>query len=60
MCMIETQIWEDVPEKKGYVSYVGQRNLHEVFAELEAFLKKENMVPDSCLCLKTKIFNKLS
>ncbi len=51
MCMIETQIWEDVPEKKGYVRYVGQRKLHEVFAELEAFLKKENIYPDEYLLL---------
>lgn len=24
MSIIETQIWEDVPDKKGYVRYVGR------------------------------------
>ena len=51
MCMIETQIWEDVPDKKGYVRYVGQRKMQEVFAELEAYLKKENIYPDEYLLL---------
>lgn len=41
MSVIETQIWEEIPEKKGYVRYVGQRKLVEVFNELEAYLKKE-------------------
>ena len=51
MCMIETQIWEDVPDQKGYVRYMGQRKLQEVFAELEAFLKKEDIYPDAYLLL---------
>lgn len=51
MCVIETQIWEDVPEKKGYVRYVGQRKLHDVFSELEAYLKKENIYPDEYFML---------
>lgn len=51
MSIIETQIWEDVPDKKGYVRYVGQRKLHEVFSELEVFLQKENIYPDEYLLL---------
>ena len=51
MSMIKTQIWEDIPEKKGFVRYVGQRKLQEVFSELEAFLKKENIYPDEYLLL---------
>ena len=43
MSVIETQIWEEIPEKKGYVRYVGQRKLVEVFNELEAYLKKEGI-----------------
>jgi len=46
MCTIETEIWEDVPDKKGYVRYVGQRKLCEVMVELEAYLKKEEIYPD--------------
>lgn len=46
MSVIETQIWEAVPDKKGYVRYVGQRKLIEVFNELEAYLKKEGICPE--------------
>lgn len=46
MSRINTQIWEPHPEKPGYVRYVGQRKMDEVFAELEAFLKEENIYPD--------------
>lgn len=46
MSVIETQIWEAVPDKKGYVRYVGQRKLVEVFNELEAYLKKEDIYPE--------------
>lgn len=46
MSVIETQIWEEIPEKKGYVRYVGQRKLIEVFNELEAYLKKEGICPE--------------
>ena len=51
MSIIETQIWEDVPDKKGYVRCVGQRKMQEVFAELEAFLKKEDIYLDEYLLL---------
>ena len=40
MSVIETQIWEAVPDKKAYERYVGKRKLVEVFNELEAYLKK--------------------
>ena len=46
MSVIETQIWEEIPDKKGYVRYVGQRKLVEVFNELEAYLKKEGICPE--------------
>ena len=54
MCMIDTQIWEAHPERKGMVRYVGQRKMSEVFAELEAFLQKENIYPDEYLLLSNE------
>lgn len=54
MCMIETQIWEEHPERKGMVRYVGQRKMSEVFAELETFLQKENIYPDEYLLLSNE------
>ncbi len=44
--VIETDIWENHPEKQGVLRYVGQRRTAEVFAELEAYLKENNVYPD--------------
>lgn len=46
MKLIETQIWEPVPEKPGYVRCVGQRKAKEVFNELELSLKEVGLYPD--------------
>ncbi len=59
MCAVKTQIWESIPEKKGYVRYVGQRKLQEVFSELEAYLKKEDIYPDEYFLLTSNDPNAL-
>lgn len=45
MARIETEIWEPSKEKKGYVTYVGQRKVDEVFGELTEILKEEGLYP---------------
>lgn len=44
--MINTEIWEPVPEKPGYVQAVGQRKTEDVFRELLEFLQKEKLMPE--------------
>lgn len=44
--MINTEKWEPVPEKPGYVRLAGQRKTEDVFRELQDFLEKENLMPD--------------
>lgn len=51
MSRIETEIWEKHPEKKGMVWYVGQRKTADIFKELEAFLKEEDIYPDEYLLM---------
>lgn len=51
MSRIETEIWEPVPEKKGMVRYVGQRKTADIFKELEAFLKEEDLYPEEYLLM---------
>ena len=51
MSRIETEIWEPVPDKPGYVQYVGQRKVSEVFQDLENFLREENLYPDEYFLL---------
>ena len=43
---IETDKWEPHPETQGFVRQVGMRTFGEVFSELEAHLKKMDMLPD--------------
>ena len=48
MATIETEIWVKHPEKEGFVKYVGQRLILEVFEELkkeveEKFINDENV-----------------
>ncbi len=49
--MIETRIYEDVPNKPGYVRAVGLRKAHEVFQELETTLKEAALLPDEYFSL---------
>lgn len=51
MSRIETEIWENVPEQPGRMKYVGQRNVSEVFRDLETFLREENLYPDEYFML---------
>ena len=51
MGIIETEIWEPHPEKKGCLRYVGQRKAEEVFNELSQYLKEENIYPDEYFLL---------
>ena len=44
---IETEIWEDVPDKPSKVRYVKQRPANEVFKELKDYLKKNNFLTDN-------------
>ena len=43
---IETEIWENVPDKSGKVGYVKQRPAKDVFKELEDYLTKNNFLTD--------------
>lgn len=45
MARIETEIWVPSKEKKGYITYAGQRKLEEVFDELTEILKEEELYP---------------
>ncbi len=44
--MIETQIWNKIPNQPGKVEYAGQRKIGEVFKDLCEFLKAENIYPE--------------
>lgn len=43
---IEIELWEPNPEKPGYLRFVRMKTYQEVFDELHARLKSENLVPD--------------
>ena len=49
--MIETQIWNKIPEQPGKVEYAGQRKIGEVFKDLCDFLKAENIYPEEYFLL---------
>lgn len=51
MKLIETVIWEQVPDKPNYVTKKGLRKVSEVFAELESELKAEGLYPDEYFLL---------
>ncbi len=51
MSIIETEIWESHPERKGCVCYVGQRKAEDVFNDLTEYLKKEKIYPDEYFLL---------
>ncbi len=52
--IIETEIWENHPEKQGVLRYVGQRKTAEIFAELEAYLKENNIYPDEYFLMASR------
>ena len=54
---IETEIWEKVPNEPNKVSYVKQRPAKEVFSELEAYLTKNNLLPDEYFSLSSHLEN---
>ena len=51
MSRIETEIWNPIPEKPGYVRYCGQRKIKEVFEDLKRFLIEENLYPSEYFSL---------
>lgn len=57
MSIIETEIWEPHPEKKGCLRYVGQRKVGDVFKELTEYLTKEGIYPDEYFLLNHSIEN---
>lgn len=53
--MIETQIWNKIPDQPGKVEYAGQRKIGEVFKDLCEFLKAENIYPEEYFLLSHKL-----
>lgn len=51
---IELEIWEPHPEKKGMVRFVKCRKMKEVFDELYASLKENNLLPDEYFLLSMR------
>lgn len=47
---IDAGIWEPAPDKPGYLRFKAKTRL-ELFNELEARLKAENLVPDEYFCI---------
>lgn len=65
MRKIETDIWVPNEEKKGWVKYVGQRTVREVWEELCSSLKEEGLYPPDYFLIerdfeKRKLFPKLA
>ena len=48
---IKTEIWENDPDKKGLLRYVGQRKVVDVYAEVCELLLSENIMPDEYLLI---------
>lgn len=49
--VIETEIWEKNPEKKGLLRFVKTRKVYDVFKELEESMKANGMMPDEYFLL---------
>lgn len=49
--IIETEIWEENPEKKGFLKFVDTRKVYDVFKELEENMEKAGMMPDEYFLL---------
>lgn len=56
--VIETEIWENHPEKPGYLRFVRSRKAYEIFKELEASMKENNMMPDEYFLLSHRFDEK--
>lgn len=56
--VIETEIWEPVPETKGLVHFVKTRNVYDVFNELEESMNSNNMMPDEYFLLSHRFDKK--
>lgn len=56
--VIETEIWEPVPEKPYQVRFVKTRTVYEVFKELEAAMKANDMMPDEYFSLSYRLDEK--
>ena len=56
--VIETEIWEDHPEKPGYLRFVKTRKAYEVFKELESSMKENDMMPDEYFLLSPRFDEK--
>lgn len=57
MKVIETCIYEPIPDKPGYVRNVGARKAKEVFKELKKMLEEAELLPDEYFLLDTKFDN---
>ena len=55
---IETEIWEEHPEKPGYVRFVKTRKVSEVFKELVQRMEENGMMPDEYFLLSSKFDEK--
>lgn len=49
--VIETEIWESDPERKGFLHFVKTRNVYDVFKELEESMEANGMMPDEYFLL---------
>jgi hypothetical protein len=43
---IETEVWEPNPDKPGYLRFVRMKTISEVYDELKARLKADDLLPD--------------
>lgn len=55
MKIIETEIWEPVPDKPGYVRFVKGRKIIEVYKELYEALSEMKLLPDEYFLLSHRI-----
>lgn len=49
--VIETEIWEENPEKRGLLHFVKTRKVYDVFKELEENMEATGMMPDEYFLL---------
>ena len=56
--IIETEIWEPIPEKPYMVRFVKARTAYEVFKELEEVMKANDMMPDEYFLLSSRFDEK--
>ena len=56
--IIETEIWESDPEKKGLLRFVKTKKVCDVFKELETTMKANNMMPNEYFLLSPRFDEK--